>query len=139
MTQISRKLEKIVKKTLSTTIVPVGTEQGIQVGHILITSNYNLKNIYKKQVLLYENIHLNAVAIKLANILAVGYKSIATDRLYLQDQEYGRYYNDSQILRSQYEKAIISNQHDKSDILWAKYVESRARTQHSKKIIDGLI
>jgi len=138
MTQLSKRLEQIVRKELSQNIIPVKTEQGILVGDILITSQGHIKNVYKNNELIYKEIHLNAVAIKIANLLAFRKTSISTDRLYQADQEYGRWFIDSQMLRSQYQKAISTQNFDRADILWAKYIESRDKTAAAKNQAESL-
>ena len=48
MTQISRRLEQIVRKELSKNIIPVKTPDGILVGDVLIINQDNLKFLYRK-------------------------------------------------------------------------------------------
>ncbi len=138
MTQLSKRLEQIVRKELTQNIIPVKTEHGILVGDVLITSQGHIKNIYKNNELIYKEIHLNAVAIKIANLLAFRKTSLSTDRLYTADQEYGRWFIDSQMLRSQYQKAISTQNFDRADILWAKYIESRDKTAAAKNQAESL-
>ncbi len=109
MTNISKRLEQVVSKELSKHIIPVKTQQGILVGDVLIVSQGSIKNIWRNNELLYKEIHLNAVAITIANILAVRRISIKLDEIYQADQEYGKWFVDSQMLRAQYQKAL-SNQ-----------------------------
>ena len=138
MTQLSKRLEQIVRKELSKTIIPVKTNQGILVGDVLITSNENLKSIYKNNELIYKDIHLNSTAIKIANILAFRKHSISADKLYNADQEYGKWFIDSQMLRTQYQKAISNQNFDRADMLWARYIESRDRTIQAKNQAESL-
>ena len=63
MTQISRRLEQIVRKELSKNIIPVKTENGILVGEVLIVNEGPIKSLYRNNELLYKEIHLNSVAI----------------------------------------------------------------------------
>ncbi len=138
MSRLSNRLEQIVRKELSQNIIPVKTEQGILVGDVLITSQEHIKNIYKDNELIYKEIHLNLVAIKIANLLAFRKTSITTDALYKADQEYGRWFVDSQMLRSQYQKAISNQDYERADMLWARYQESRDRTIISKNQAESL-
>lgn len=138
MTQISKRLEQIVNKELSKTIMPVKTDNGILVGDILINSNGPIKNIYKNSKLLYKEIYLNSVAIKIANMLALNQSLITTNKLYNADQEYGKWFTDSQLLRAQYQKALSNNDYDRSDMLWARYCESRDRTIVAKNNAERL-
>lgn len=139
MTQLSKRLEQIVKKELSKNIIPVKTEEGILVGDILIVSEANLKTLYKNHQLLYKEIHLNSVAIRMANILAFKSSSIFVENLYKADQKYGRWFVDSQMLRSQYQKALNSKDFDRADTLWARYCESRDKTLQAKKRTESLL
>lgn len=138
MTQLSRRLEQIVRKELSKTIIPVKTDKGILVGDVLISSDGSYKNIWLGNQLVYETVYLNSVAVKIANILAFTKTSITADNLYRVDQEYGRWFTDSQMLRAQYQKAISNCNYDRSDILWARYIESRDRTAEAKKRAESL-
>jgi len=138
MTQISKRLEQIVNKELSKHIIPVKTKEGILVGNILITSSGPIKNIYRNNELLYKEIHLNSVAIKMANILALKNSLIAVDELYRADQEYGKWFVDSQLLRAQYQKATSNRDYDKADMFWARYCESRDRTITAKNNAERL-
>lgn len=138
MTQLSKRLEQIVRKELSKNIIPVKTEMGILVGEILIVSEGSIKHLYRSGSLLYKNIHLNSVAIKIANILAFRKQSTAADKLYRADQEYGKWFVDSQILRSQYQKALNNQDFDRADVFWARYQESRDRTITAKRLAEYL-
>ena len=139
MTQISRRLEQIVRKELSKNIIPVKTPDGILVGDILITNQDNLKFLYRKSQLIYGEIHLNSVAIKMANILALRHSHMSVDLLYRADQEYGRWFVDSQMLRAQHQKALHNQDYDRADMLWARYSESRDRTFTAKKSAERLL
>jgi hypothetical protein len=139
MTQISRRLEQIVRKELSKNIIPVKTLDGILVGDILITNQDNLKFLYRKSQILYAQIHLNSVAIKMANILALRHSHVSVDLLYRADQEYGKWFVDSQMLRAQHQKAIHTQDYDRADMLWARYSESRDRTVTAKHQAECLL
>jgi len=139
MTQISRRLEQIVRKELSKNIIPVKTAEGILVGDVLITNQDNLKFLYRKSQVLYAEIHLNSVAIKMANILALRHSHISVDLLYRADQEYGKWFVDSQMLRAQHQKALHNQDYDRADMLWARYSESRDRTVSAKKQAERLL
>ena len=139
MTQISRRLEQIVRRELSKNIIPVKTSEGILVGDILITNQDNLKFLYRKSQILYAEIHLNSVAIKMANILALRHSHTSVDLLYRADQEYGKWFVDSQMLRAQHQKAIHTRDYDRADMLWARYSESRDRTVTAKHQAECLL
>lgn len=139
MTQISRRLEQIVRRELSKNIIPVKTTEGILVGDVLITNQDNLKFLHRKSQLLYAEIHLNSVAIKMANILALRHSHMSVDMLYRADQEYGKWFVDSQMLRAQHQKAIHTQDYDRADMLWARYSESRDRTVTAKRQVECLL
>lgn len=139
MNQLSKRLEQIVRKELSQNIIPIKTKEGILVGDVLIVSCEHIKNIYKNSKLIYKEIHLNAVAIKIANLIAFKETSIKADNLYRADQDYGKWFVDSQMLRSQYQKALNNQDHDRADVLWARYCESRDRTVQAKNSAESLI
>lgn len=138
MAQLSKRLEQIVRKELSKTIIPVKTENGILVGDILITNEGSIKTLIKHDSVLYSGIHLNTVAIKMANLLAFNRNSLKIDALYKADQEYGKWFIDSQTLRTQYQKAITNKDYDRADMLWARYIESRERTTNAKIRVETL-
>lgn len=139
MTKLSKRLEQIVRKELSKNIIPTKTEEGILVGNILIVSDNNLKFLYKNRRCIYQEIHLNSIAIKISNILAFRDSSIYADKLYRADQEYGRWFVDSQLLRSQHQKAINNQDYDRADMLWARYCESRDRATSAKIYAESLL
>jgi hypothetical protein len=144
MTDISRKFEQIVnsaqrKLIEQNRILPVKTSAGILVGDVLIVSKEHLKDLYKRDKLVYTEISLNAVAIYLANILAKSTYEVHADKVYQADQEYGRLFADSQILRNQYQRAVIAKDHERADMLWARYCESRDRTITAKKSVERLV
>ena len=138
MTNISKRLERVVSTELSKNIIPVKVDGGILVGDVLIASEGAIKNIWQHNELKYKEISLNAVAIKLANLLARRGSSILADSIYTADQEYGRWFIDSQMLRAQYQNALNNKDHDRADMLWAKYCESRDRTILSKNRAERL-
>ena len=138
MTNLSRKFEQIINRTLTTVILPVKTTEGILVGDVLITSQGSAKNIVKSGEIKYQEIYLNSVAIKIAELLVGKNHSQQADTLYKLDQEYGKWLNESQLLRTQYEKAVANTQHDRADVLWAKYQQSRDRTVSAKSQLDAL-
>jgi len=136
MTQISSKLERLIKN--SREILPVKVDQGILVGDVLIVSQGSIKNLVQNGEIKYKEIHLNVAAIRIANLLAQRKTGIAADNLYNADQEYGRWFVDSQMLRAQYQKSINSQDYDRADMLWARYCESRDRTMIAKNRVQTL-
>jgi hypothetical protein len=144
MTDISKRFEQLVlssqkKLVEKNQILPVKVSDGILVGDVLIASNGHLKNLYKKNKLIYTDISLNDVAIKLANLLALNQSSILADQIYRADQEYGKYFTEWQQLKEKYRSACKNNQNDRADILLVKYEESRNKAQKAKNNALGLI
>lgn len=138
MTDIRKRLEQVVSKELAQTIIPVKTDKGILVGSVLIVSEGPVKHLYKNGICLYSNISLNASAIKMANILAKNPQSLFADKIYRADQDYGRWFVDSQILLKKYHSAMKNKDFDRADTLWAKYCESKERTSAAKSAAVGL-
>jgi hypothetical protein len=75
----------------------------------------------------------------MANILALRHSHVSVDLLHRADQEYGRWFVDSQMLRSQHQKAIHTQDYDRADMLWARYCESRDRTIIAKNQAERLL
>lgn len=136
MTQLSKKLDQIIKN--SSVILPVKTAEGILVGDVLIQSNGPIKNLLQRNEIVYKDIHLNAVAIKLANLLAKRHSTVTSDKIYAIDQEYGKWFVDSQMLRAQYQKSLNTGDFDRADMFWARYVESRDRAVIAKNKAQSL-
>ncbi len=134
-----KRLDQLVSKELSKNIIPLKTEKGILVGDVLIVNEHNIKHIYKNQELLYKDISLNAAAIKIANLLATNIASLKIDQIYKADQDYGKWFIDSQMLRSQYQKYLNNNDFERADNAWARYQESRERALNAKKHVETLI
>jgi hypothetical protein len=75
----------------------------------------------------------------MANILALRHNSVAVETLWRADQEYGKWFVDSQMLRAQHQKALHNQDYDRADMLWARYSESRDRTVSAKKQAERLL
>jgi hypothetical protein len=144
MTEISKKFEQLIQKTYKEfydkeQIVPAKIGEGILVGVILIKNQNSLKNLYRGNECIYKEIFLNVAAIKIANILNKFKSSSRADQIYKLDQNYGRYFIDSQMLRNNYEKALNNRDYNKADILYARYIESRDRAIIFKNQLENLI
>jgi len=138
MTDIRRQLDRVVSKELSQNIIPVRTDAGILVGSVLIVSEGSIKHLYRNNELLYNNVSLNAVAVRLANILARQRSSIFADKIYEIDQEYSKWFIDSQTLLKNYYSAKKSKDFNRADTLWARYCESRDRAVSAKDLATSL-
>jgi hypothetical protein len=139
MTIIQQRLDRIVKNELAKNIIPVKTVDGILVGNVLIVSAGHIKHLKINNDFVYKDISLNAVAVKLANLLARNIRSVKMDELWRADQEYGRWYMDSQMLRSQHQRSINNQDFDRADMQWARYCESRDRAIIAKNYAESLI
>lgn len=144
MTDLQKSLDSIITRTQrklieNNQIPPVKTDKGILVGDVLIASAGSIKNLYKTNILIYPEVSLNVVAIKLANLLARNYYTSDMHRLYNADQRYGKWFHESQFLRTKYEKALSKKDYNKADVFWARYSESRERAIGAKKAVESLL
>jgi hypothetical protein len=139
MTKVSQRLDSIVKSELSKNIIPVKTAEGILVGNVLIVNDKNIKHLRIDDVFVYTNISLNATAILLANLLARNIRTVRMDEIWRADQEYGKWFVDSQMLRSQYQRSLNNQDFDRADMQWARYCESRDRAVKAKNYVETLI
>ena len=144
MSEISKRFEQLIsssQKKLAehNQIMPVKTNRGILVGDVLIQSEGNLKNLWKRDILVYKEVSLNDVAIKLANMLARNKTTDLCSKLYKADQEYGQWFVDWQFLKQQYHKAIKLEHYDRADILLARYEESKYRAELAKRTVTILL
>jgi len=144
MSDVSRRFEQLVARSYKkladhSQIMPVKTEQGILVGDVLIASRGCIKDLYKKDELIYSDISLNEVAIRMANLLASRKNLTLCDRIYSADQDYGRCFAEWQILKEQYIRAKELGDYDRSDILYARYQEVKQRAETAKKSVLVLI
>ena len=139
MTDISKRLEQTLRSAIQKNpILPVKVADGILVGDAKIISEGSIKHILFKGQMIYKDVSLNAVAIKLANILARRSSIIHADAIYRADQDYGRWFIESQMLRAQYQKALTVKDYDKADTLWARYCESRDRAVSARNYAQSL-
>jgi hypothetical protein len=143
MSNISKRLEQVVgsaqRRLIShDQILPVKTADGILVGDVLIVSEGSIKNLWQNTQLVYEHVYLNAVAIKIANLLARKVGRVTADAIYRADQEYGKWFTDSQLLRTRFQKALEVHDTERADILWARYCESRDRAGITKNSAQSL-
>ena len=144
MSNIRRQLDNVIANTHqklynSDQILPLKVSEGILVGNVLISSEGTYKNLHQYGRVVYKNVSLNIVAIKLANLLTKNSNSVFLDTIYTADQEYSRWFLDSQILRSQYQRALTNKNYEKSDTLWARYCESRDKALTAKHAVTTLV
>lgn len=137
MNKISKRLQSVIKKEFEHSILPIKTDDGILVGNVLIVSRGTIKDIVQRGEILYKEVHLNCAAISIANLAAKSQYHCATT-IYRADQDYSRAFFESQLLRTQYEKAINTNDYFKADVLWARYLEARDRTIAYKNKVEAI-
>jgi hypothetical protein len=139
MTNISRRLEQTVSSAIQKNpIIPQRVAEGILVADVLIINEGTIKHLKQHGEYRYREISLNCAAIRIANLLARRSSAILADQIYTADQEYGRWFVDSQLLRAQYQKALNNQDNERADMLWAKYCESRDRAVAAKKRTESL-
>jgi hypothetical protein len=144
MSDVSRRFEQLVARSYKkladyNQMMPVKTVQGILVGDVLISSRGCIKDLYRNNELIYSDISLNEVAIRMANLLAARKYQNLCDQLYSADQDYGRWFTEWQILKEQYRKAKLVNDFDRADILYSRYQEVKHRAESAKKSVLVLI
>jgi hypothetical protein len=138
MTDIRRRLDQVVSKELARNIIPVKTAEGILVGPVLIVSEDTVKHLWRNGECLYKSISLNVAAIRIANLMAVYKTSVAADEIYREDQEYSKWFTDAGILRQKYYTALKNQDYNRADTLWARYCESKSKTETAKSRVIRL-
>lgn len=144
MTAIFKKLQSVVENTYKKLydqdqIMPVPVEKGILVGKVLIVSRGAVKDLLINGSAIYTDISLNASAIKLANILSKYGRIMYCDTLYKSDQDYGKWLQESQLLRSKYQRARQQGNDVKADIYLARYCTARDRAKYYHSQVLALI
>ena len=143
MSEVSKRFEQLVKSTYKKfldqgTILPVKTNDGILVGDVLIESEGPLKNIKKNGHILYKQISLNAVAIRIANLVAWGKNTKLCDKLYDLDIQYSKHFIESKIFLDNYHRAVNSNNEVRADILWTRYEIAKEKAVYAKDQAEEL-
>ena len=144
MTEISKRFEQLIvsaqkKLAENNQLLPVKTDQGILVGDVLIKSHGHLKDLWKRDKLVYKEISLNDVAIRVANLLARNKNLLHCDQLYRADQEYGKWFAECRVLKQNYHNAVKSKDFNRADMIIARYEESKIKAESAKKTALGLI
>ena len=143
MSDVSKRFEQLVKSTYKKfldqgTILPVKTQEGILVGDVLIQSDGPLKNILRNGKVLYKEISLNAVAIRIANLIAKNEKHRLCNELYDLDIKYSKHFVDSKFLIDNYHRAVNSNNTIRADILWTRYEIAKEKAMVAKERAEEL-
>jgi|TARA_B110000285_G_scaffold48382_1_gene54736 hypothetical protein len=143
MTNISKRFEQLVTKTYREfleqgTILPSKSEKGIHVGDVLIQSDGPFKNILKRDKLIYKDISLNVIAIRIANLLAWNEDKALQDSLFAADLLYSRYYTDSNIFLDRYHRACNSCDEVKAEVMWCRYEDAKYKAINAKSEAERL-
>jgi hypothetical protein len=143
MSEISKKFENLLlsynkKLVASGFLIPTKVPEGILLGNVLIKSNNNLKTVTSDRIE-YKDIFLNLAAIKIANLTALRRGKDQVEKIYQLDQEYGKYFIESQYLLSIHSKYINYKDYEKADTVWAKYQEVRDRAEVAKIKVERFL
>jgi|SRR5210317_756539 fumarylacetoacetate (FAA) hydrolase family protein len=143
MSDVSKRFEQLVKNTYKKfldqgIILPVKTEKGILVGDVLIESEGPLKNISRNGKILYKQISLNAVAVRMANLIASNQNHKLCNELYDLDVKYSKHFMDSKIFIDNYHRAVNSNNVIRADILWTRYEIAKEKAISTKERAEEL-
>lgn len=138
MNEISKRFEQIVvstqKKLLeSGAVMPERTERGIRVGCAEIVSEGSFKHIYVDGEIIYKDISLNKVTIRLANELALNRRGPQLDVLYNLDREYSRYFIDSSFFLQRFHSAQKNNDNFKQELMWTRYIQAKSKAENTKE------
>lgn len=144
MNEISRKFEQLISSTqkklaADNRVMPIKTDQGILVGNVLIACQDSLKTLSCKGEIIYANVNLNQAAITLANLTALNKNHDLREQIYRNDQEYGKWYRDYQLLLAQYQRARTRQDYDKADIFQSRYELAKSRAESAKRTVMSLI
>lgn len=143
MTDVSKRFEQLVVSTYKKfaeqgTMMPRRSEEGIWVGDVLIRSDGPYKDIIKKGRMLYESVSLNAVAIRLANLVAWNRDEALQHNLYKLDTQYSKHFIDSKIFLDRYHRAETAKDWEKAEIMWTRYEDAKGRAINTKSLAEQL-
>jgi hypothetical protein len=143
MSDFKKQLDQIISSTQrklisENKILPVKTDQGIQVGAVLIKCQGHLKDLYKNGQIVYREISLNIAAIKLANMMALDSDAAKESKIYQADQEYSKWYQEGMHFKSLYYKSVKNQRFDQADIYWTRFSESKIKAASAKKTVERL-
>lgn len=138
MSDISKRFEQFIRSNQlklaeSGVFLPIKVGDSILVGQAKITAQGLYKNIWYKDDLIYPNVNLNAVTIKLANGLASRSDFQKMDELYRADQEYDKFFIESTMFYHQYQINLKKSDAFKIDLFWTRYLESKLKCKIAKE------
>jgi hypothetical protein len=137
---IQQRLDTVIAKvnkklTQQELVIPKKTERGILVGPVLIESAGALKNIYLRDRLIYPNVSLNKVAVKVANLTAIDefrYQQ-KIDQLILLDSKFGSALAEYQMFKERLAKAHKEQDQFRIDMYLARLGYAKSAAEHWKK------
>lgn len=139
MTDIQKKLDRVIRKVHKTLadqdfVIPQKTNEGILIGSVLMVSNGVYKDLYdaKSMRLLYEGIHLNKCAIKIANLIALQRDHSKIKEIFNADQRFGSALQDYGAFKDKLIKAKKNNDEFKQDLYIARMLHARDKYETAK-------
>jgi len=138
MSEISKRFEQIVKSTQRKllgqgAVMPERTERGIRVGRAEIIPEGPYKHIEVNGKIIYKDICLNKVAIRLANEIALNKSGPSLDTLYQLDKEYNRHFVDSAFFLDRYHRARNKGDEFRQELMWIRYEDAKIKAQDIKE------
>ena len=88
--------------------------------------------------MLYESVSLNAVAIRLANLVAWNRDEALQHNLYKLDTQYSKHFIDSKIFLDRYHRAETAKDWEKAEIMWTRYEDAKGRAINTKSLAEQL-
>jgi hypothetical protein len=126
-TVIARVNKKLVQQEQ---LIPKKTDKGILVGDVLIESLGSIKNIYHRDRLVFADVSLNKVAVKVANLMAIDHIRYQQkiDQLIMMDSKFGSALAEYQMFKGRLAKAHAEQDQFRIDMYLARlgYVKSSA-------------
>jgi hypothetical protein len=140
MNDLQKKLDTVIRSVQSRLIqtenlIPVKIENGIQIGTSTIINKDTLKDVYHRNSLIASGVHLNKIAIKIANLAAISYfnNQLRIKELIGIDQQFGDSLKDYLLFREKYKNSKAKGDYIRSDIHMARMCYSKDRAAYFKK------
>jgi hypothetical protein len=119
------------------TLIPKKTERGIEIGRYTIVSNDCLKDIYKGDTLVFKDISLNRVAVKVANLLNFG-QDTKINELISMDLKFGQSLVDYKMFKDKLSKAHKEQDQFKIDLYLARLIFAKDAAEYYKREANRL-
>lgn len=140
MNDLQKKLDNVISNVQtrlikSGNLMPAKIQNGVQIGNIRIINREHFKDIYDNDQLLFEGIHLNKIAIKIANLAAISFRKyqFEIEQLHRADINFGNALNDYLMFREKYRQSTQKYDSVRSDIFMARMCYSRDKVEYYKK------